>query len=99
MKKVIGTKIKQGSMTLENGQPLVWDKCRLSIIQDNIPGNFGLSADVIMIKKEDFKRITGLEYADHMKLVDKEVITDYDIIEGKPVLSSLRVVPNSSSNK
>ena len=78
MTKVIGTKIKQGSMTLENGQPLVWDKCRISLIQDNIPGNFGLSAEVLQIKKEDFKRITGLDYADHMKLVDKEVSLDYE---------------------
>lgn len=92
MTKVVGTKIKQGSMTLENGQPLVWDKCRISLLQDNIPGNFGLSAEVLMIKKEDFKRITGLDYADHMKLVDKEVTMDYVLIENKPVLSSLKIV-------
>lgn len=92
MTKVVGTKIKQGSMTLENGQPLVWDKCRISLVQDNIPGNFGLSAEVLMIKKEDFKRITGLDYADHMKLVDKEVTMDYVLIENKPVLSSLKIV-------
>ena len=91
MTKVVGTKIKQGSMTLENGQPLVWDKCRISLLQDNIPGNFGLSAEVLMIKKEDFKRITGLDYADHMKLVDKEVTMDYVLIENKPVLSSLKI--------
>ena len=94
MTKVIGTKIKQGSMTLENGQPLVWDKCRISLVQDNIPGNFGLSAEVLQIKKEDFKRITGLEYADHMKLVDKEVSMDYVLIENKPVLSSLKIINN-----
>ena len=94
MTKVIGTKIKQGSMTLENGQPLVWDKCRISLIQDNIPGNFGLSAEVLQIKKEDFKRITGLDYADHMKLVDKEVSLDYVLIENKPVLSSLKIINN-----
>lgn len=92
MTKVVGTKIKQGSMTLENGQPLVWDKCRISLVQDNIPGNFGLSAEVLMIKKEDFKRITGLDYADHMKLVDKEITMDYVLIENKPVLSSLKIV-------
>ena len=92
MTKVVGTKIKQGSMTLDNGQPLVWDKCRISLLQDNIPGNFGLSAEVLMIKKEDFKRITGLDYADHMKLVDKEVTMDYVLIENKPVLSSLKIV-------
>lgn len=92
MTKVIGTKIKQGSMTLENGQPLVWDKCRISLVQDNIPGNFGLSAEVLQIKKEDFKRITGLDYADHMKLVDKEVSMDYVLIENKPVLSSLKII-------
>lgn len=92
MTKVVGTKIKQGSMTLENGQPLVWDKCRISLVQDNAPGNFGLSAEVLMIKKEDFKRITGLDYADHMKLVDKEVSMDYIIVENKPVLSSLKIV-------
>lgn len=94
MTKVIGTKIKQGSMTLENGQPLVWDKCRISLVQDNIPGNFGLSAEVLQIKKEDFKRITGLDYADHMKLVDKEVSMDYVLIENKPVLSSLKIINN-----
>lgn len=94
MTKVIGTKIKQGSMTLENGQPLVWDKCRISLVQDNIPGNFGLSAEVLQIKKEDFKRITGLDYADHMKLVDKEVTMDYVLIENKPVLSSLKIINN-----
>lgn len=92
MTKVVGTKIKQGSMTLENGQPLVWDKCRISLVQDNVPGNFGLSAEVLMIKKEDFRRITGLDYADHMKLVDKEVTMDYIIVENKPVLSSLKIV-------
>lgn len=94
MTKVIGTKIKQGSMTLENGQPLVWDKCRISLVQDNIPGNFGLSAEVLQIKKEDFKRITGLDYVDHMKLVDKEVSMDYVLIENKPVLSSLKIINN-----
>lgn len=94
MTKVIGTKIKQGSMTLENGQPLVWDKCRISLVQDNIPGNFGLSAEVLQIKKEDFKRITGLDYADHMKLVDKEVSMGYVLIENKPVLSSLKIINN-----
>jgi hypothetical protein len=94
MTKVVGTKIKQGSMTLENGQPLTWDKCRISLLQDNIPGNYGLSAEVLMIKKEDFKRITGLDYADHMKLVDKEVTMDYVLIENKPVLSSLKIVNN-----
>ena len=94
MTKVIGTKIKQGTMTLENGQPLVWDKCRISLVQDNIPGNFGLSAEVLQIKKEDFKRITGLDYVDHMKLVDKEVSMDYVLIENKPVLSSLKIINN-----
>lgn len=92
MNLVVGTKIKAGSMTLDNGKDVDWDKCRISLVVDGVPDTFGKSAEIIMIKKDDFKRITGLDYKDHMQLVDKEVAINYTLVENKPVLSSLRII-------
>lgn len=99
MTKIIGSKIKEGSMTLDNGKDVEWNKCRLSLVQDNIPNNYGLSAEVLMIKKDDFKRITGFDYADHYKLVDKEVQIDYILVENKPVLNSIKIINQASGSK
>lgn len=97
----IGTRIKQGSMITDHGETITWDKCRISLVEEKCPDTYGKSAEVLNIKHEDFKRITGLDYADHMKLVDHELQASYALSENKPVLVSLRIVdtPSDKENK
>lgn len=97
--KCIGTKIKQGSMFDDHGKEVIWDYCRTSVIEDNSPGTYGQSAEIVKIKKEEFRDITGLDYKDHMKLVGHKIDAAYKLVENKPVLVRFRIADVPADNK
>lgn len=88
--KVIGARRKEGAMTAEDGREVVWDYVRLSIVSNNVPETYGLSAEVVKVKKEDFENFTGIEYKNYMQLVDKEVDLLYVPSDNKVVLVGVR---------
>ncbi|MBE6852743.1 MAG: hypothetical protein E7505_04630 [Ruminococcus sp.] len=98
MFKCIGAKHKEGSMTDDRGNNIEWDYIRYSCITDEAPGNYGLSAEVIKIKREDFCRVTGLRnFSDYPDLVDKDIDARYTLSENKPVLIKFHAVPSPAS--
>lgn len=99
MFRCIGVKLKQGEMFDDNKNKVVWDYCRCSVITDETPDTFGASAEIVKIKRDDFKRVTGLDYKDYRELVDHDIDARYTISEGKAVLVGFRISDKPSDNK
>lgn len=99
MLECIGAKLKQGSMVDDHGQTVTWDYIRFCCITDEAPDTYGKSSEVIKVKKEDYRRITGgREYKNFTEFVGHEVDARYSPSENKVVLTSFKPL-NSESPK